>query len=209
MDSFLPSASNVILPSTTSKPQSGPNRRRRLKTALKRIQKRILKEKSKEQSPLARFRIQWVRSAFKMEKIPNVERRNIFEQFENIFLGKEKDSNIQVPNREVPVDLVREDIMPTLSAEISVLVSSNENKPEEPEEPDEGLLCEEEMPTRLAEYYHTSNTLGIDIGEGSNDSDISMEVNTSKSPPLIQDDYVELLSTIDGILQSDDDNFVI
>ena len=188
MDSSLSSTSTVILPST-SKTQSGPNRRRRLKRTLKRVQKRILKEKSKEES---RFRFQWVRSAFKMEKLPTVERRNIFDQFENIYLNKE--INTQVQNTEVPVEMVRGN-MPTLSAE-------------EPEEP-EVLLCEEEMPTRLAEYYHTSNTLGIDIGEGSNDSNISMEVNTSNSPSLVQDDYETLLSTIDDILQSDDDNFVI
>ena len=121
------------------------------------------------------------------------------------------------------MNLAREDILPTLSAELSVPVDSDEDK-DKPEEPEEGSL-EEEMPTLLeeyyhttnalgidvglAEYYHTTNALGIDVGEGSNDSDISMEVNTSRSSPLPRDDYVELLNEIDGILQSDDDNFVI
>ena len=178
MDSFLPSSSNV-LPSSTSKTQSGTNRRRRLKRALKRIQKRIIREESREKSPLARFRIQWVRSAFKMEKLPTVERKNIFEQFGNISLNKDMDPNTRVQT------------------------------PERLEEPGKGLLCEEEMPTRLAEFFPSSDTLGIEIGEESNDSEICMEVSTSTSPPPVKDDFVELLSTIDNILQSDDDTFVI
>ena len=73
-----------------------------------RVQKRILKEKREEN----RFRFQWVRSAFKMEKLPSVERRNIFDQFENTSLNNDN----QGKTTEIPEQMVQEN-MPTLSAE--------------------------------------------------------------------------------------------
>ena len=66
------------------------------------------------------------------------------------------------------------------------------------------------MPTLSAEVENTvsTNALGIEVYDVSDDSDISMDVQTSRGSPLTNSQYVTLLNQMDEILKSSDNDFI-